>query len=70
MTEEMGGSYTEVDGEPPAEAIAGVARATGASRVVVARAPLSPFGAGRGSVAAQLRRLLPGTPLEEVREAT
>jgi two-component system, OmpR family, sensor histidine kinase KdpD len=70
MTEEMGGSYTEVDGEPPAEAIAGVARATGASRVVVARHRSRLSELARGSVAAQLRRLLPGTPLEEVREAT
>jgi two-component system sensor histidine kinase KdpD len=70
MTEEMGGSFTEVEGEPPAEAIAGIALASGASRVVVARHRSRLSELTRGSVATQLRRLLPGTPLEEVREAT
>jgi two-component system, OmpR family, sensor histidine kinase KdpD len=69
MTEEMGGSYTEVDGEAPADAIANLARALGASRVVVARHRSRLSELTRRSVAAQLRRLLPGTPLEEVREA-
>ena len=69
MTEEMGGSYTEVDGEP-AQAIANLARGRGASRVVVARHRSRLSELTRGSVAAQLRRLSPGIQLEEVREAT
>ncbi len=70
LTEEMGGSYTEVDGEPPAAAIANLARNLGASRVVVARHRSRLSELARGSVATQVRRLLPGTPLEEVHEAT
>jgi two-component system, OmpR family, sensor histidine kinase KdpD len=70
LTEEMGGSYTEVDGERPAPAIAEVARARGASRVVVGRHRSRLSELVRGSVARQLRRLLPGTPLEEVHEIT
>jgi two-component system, OmpR family, sensor histidine kinase KdpD len=69
MTEEMGGSYTEVDGEP-APAIVNLARGRGASRVVVARHRSRLSELARGSVAAQLRRLWPGIQLEEVREAT
>jgi two-component system, OmpR family, sensor histidine kinase KdpD len=69
MTEEMGGSYAEVDGEP-AQAIANLARGRGASRVVVARHRSRLSELARGSVAAQLRRLWPGIQLEEVREAT
>jgi two-component system, OmpR family, sensor histidine kinase KdpD len=70
LTEEMGGSYTEVDGEPPATAIANLARNLGASKVVVARHRSRLSELARGSVATQVRRLLPGTPLEEVHEAT
>ena len=70
MTEQMGGSYTEVAGEPPAQAIAGLARDRGASRVVVARHRSLLGELARGSVARQLRRLLPDTPVEEVHEAS
>lgn len=69
MTEQLGGSYTEVEGEAPARAIADVARARGASAVVVARHRSRLSELTRGSVASQLRRLLPGTTLEEVHEA-
>ncbi len=69
MTEQLGGSYTEVEGELPARAIADVARARGASAVVVARHRSRLSELARGSVASQLRRLLPGTTLEEVHEA-
>jgi len=68
MSEELGGSYSEVEGESPAQALAEVARARGASRVVVARHRSRLSELAHGSVASQLRRLLPGTPLEEVRE--
>ncbi len=70
MTEQMGGSYTEVAGEPPAQAIADLARDRGASRVVVARHRSRLGELARGSVARQLQRLLPGTPVEEVHEAS
>jgi two-component system, OmpR family, sensor histidine kinase KdpD len=70
MTEEMGGSYTEVEGEPAARAIADVARARSASRVVVGRHRSRLAELARGSVARQLQRLLPDTPIEEVHEAT
>jgi two-component system sensor histidine kinase KdpD len=70
MTEQMGGSYTEVAGEPPAQAIADMARERGASRVVVARHRSRLGELARGSVARQLQRLLPGTPVEEVHEAS
>ncbi len=68
MTAGVGGSYTEVSGESPARALAEVARARGACRVVVARHRSRFSELVRGSVAAQLRRLLPGTPVEEVRD--
>ncbi len=70
MTEQMGGSYTEVAGEPPAQAIADLARDRGASSVVVARHRSRLGELARGSVARQLQRLLPGTPVEEVHEAS
>jgi two-component system, OmpR family, sensor histidine kinase KdpD len=68
LTEEMGGRYIEVDGESPAQVLADMARARGVSRVVVAR-HRSRFAEWlRGSVASQLRHLLPGTPVEEVHD--
>ena len=68
MSAEFGGSYSEVGGESPARALAEVARARGASKVVVARHRSRLSELARGSVASQLRRLLPGTPLEEVHD--
>jgi nucleotide-binding universal stress UspA family protein len=64
----MGGTYLEVDGESPGRVLAEVARSSGAARVVVAshRSRLGAFL--RGSVSGQLRRLLPGIPVEEVHE--
>jgi two-component system, OmpR family, sensor histidine kinase KdpD len=70
FTEEMGGSYTDVDGDRPARAIADLARARGASRVVVGRHRSRLAELALGSMARRLRRLLPGIPLEEVHEAT
>jgi two-component system, OmpR family, sensor histidine kinase KdpD len=68
LAAKMGGSYTEALGESPARVLAEVARSSGASGVVVAR-HRGRFGELlRGSVAQQLRRLLPGVPVEEVRE--
>ena len=68
LAAKMGGSYTEAVGESPARVLAEVVRSSGASRVVVAR-HRSRFGELlRGSVAKQLRRLLPDLPVEEVQD--
>jgi two-component system sensor histidine kinase KdpD len=66
LTANMGGTYLEVLGESPGRALAELARTRGASRVVVARHRSRVGELLRGSVAAQLRRLLPGVPVEEV----
>jgi two-component system, OmpR family, sensor histidine kinase KdpD len=68
MSEELGGSYSEVGGQSPAQALAELARARGATRVVVARHRSRLGELTHGSVASQLRRLLPDTTLEEVRQ--
>ena len=68
LTAQMGGSYTEVDGDSPSRALAELVRARGASRVVVARHRSRLGELMRGSVASQLRRLLPGTPVDEVHD--
>ncbi len=67
LTEEMGGSYQEVLGESPSRALAEVARSSKASTVVVASHRSRLGELLRGSVATQLRRLLPDTTVEEVR---
>jgi two-component system sensor histidine kinase KdpD len=68
LTTNIGGTFLEVDGETPGRALADIARSTGAAGVVVA-SHRSRLGALlRGSVAGQLRRLLPGIPIEEVHE--
>jgi K+-sensing histidine kinase KdpD len=68
LTAKMGGTYTEVDGESPSRALTELARARGASRVVVARHRSRLGELIRGSVASQLRRLLPDIPIEEVHD--
>ncbi len=68
LTAEFGGSYTEVDGESPSRTLADLVHTRGASRVVVARHRSRLGELVRGSVASQLRRLLPGTPIDEVHE--
>jgi two-component system, OmpR family, sensor histidine kinase KdpD len=68
MSVELGGSYTEVDGASPAQALAEMARTLGATKVVVGRHRSRLSELARRSVAAQLHRLLPGTTLEEVHE--
>src|SRR5262245_50580129 len=62
------GTYTEVSGATPAQALADTARARGAATVVVGhhRSRLGEFA--HGSVSARLRRQLPGTAIEEVRK--
>jgi two-component system sensor histidine kinase KdpD len=69
LVAEMGGSYTEVEATTPADGLAAIARARGASRVVVARHRSRLGELTRGSVASQLRRLLPGTTITEVRRS-
>jgi len=69
LAAEFGGSYIEVEGNAPAPVLANIARARGASRVVVAsRLPrlglLSRFTFG-----SQLRRLLPQVTVDEVQPA-
>jgi two-component system, OmpR family, sensor histidine kinase KdpD len=64
---ELGGSYAEVQASAPADGLAEVARARGASRVVVARHRSRLGELTRGSVASRLRRLLPDTHVSEVR---
>jgi K+-sensing histidine kinase KdpD len=68
LTTQMGGRYTEIEGESPSRALAELVRASGASRVVVARHRSRWSELLRGSVASHLRRLLPDTPVEEVHD--
>jgi two-component system sensor histidine kinase KdpD len=70
LTTVMGGTYVEVVGESPSRALAEVARSRGASSVVVASHRGRLGALLRGSVAAQLRRLLPDVRVEEVHERT
>jgi two-component system, OmpR family, sensor histidine kinase KdpD len=65
-TAELGGTYTETDGDAPADALAEVARARGAHRVVVARHRSRLGELVRGSVALRLGRLLPDTTIDVV----
>jgi len=67
LTAELGGSYTEITGSNPAQALADAARARGAATVVVGRHRSRLGELAHGSVAARLRRLLPETAIEEVR---
>jgi two-component system sensor histidine kinase KdpD len=68
LTAEMGGTYTEVDTESASLGLAEVVRSAGAARVVVARHRGRVSELLRGSVASQLRRLLPDISVEEVRD--
>jgi two-component system sensor histidine kinase KdpD len=67
LTAELGGTYTEIQGSNPAEALASAARARGAATVVVGHQRSRLAELAHGSVSSQLRRLLPGTAIEEVR---
>ncbi len=66
-TAAMGGTYTEIDGDAPADALADIARERGAHRVVVARHRTRLGELIRGSVASRLRRLMPDTTIDVVR---
>lgn len=67
QTAKLGGTYSEIDGVAPADALAKTARAKGAQRVVVARHRSRLGELTRGSVAARLRRLLPNVAVDLVR---
>ena len=64
---QMGGTYAEIDGDAPADALAQIARARGAHRVVVARHRTRLGELVRGSVALRLGRLLPDMTIDVVR---
>jgi K+-sensing histidine kinase KdpD len=66
QTADVGGTFTEVHGVAPADALADTARARGAHRVVVARHRSRLGELARGSVASRLRRLLPDVTIDVV----
>jgi len=68
LTADLGGTYTQIPGGAPAEALAEAARAQGAATVVVGRRHTRVAELARGSVASRLRRLLPAAAVEEVRK--
>ena len=68
LTELLGGTYVEIEGESPARVLAEQAEARVTAKLVVARHRSRLGELVRGSVASQLRRLQPGIPVEEVLE--
>jgi len=69
LVEDLGGSFVEVHGGNVAEALAREATERHATRVVVARHRSAVNEVLHGSVARQLRRLLPAVEIDEVRPA-
>jgi two-component system, OmpR family, sensor histidine kinase KdpD len=70
LTTELGGTYVEIDGESLSAALAGAARERRATRLVVAHHRSFLGELAHGSTSKRLRRLLPDTPIEEVRSKT
>ena len=66
LTDELGGTYLDVQGTGPAESLADVARARDAKVVVIARHSSRLREFARGSVSARMHRLLPSTSIEEI----
>jgi K+-sensing histidine kinase KdpD len=66
LTAELGGTYLEVDGTGPAEALADVAQARDATFVVVARHRSRLREFAHGSVSSRLNRLLLSATIEEI----
>ena len=66
LAADLGGTYTQIQGDAPAQALAEAARAQGAATVVVGRRRSRLTELARGSVASRLRRLLPAAAIEEV----
>jgi K+-sensing histidine kinase KdpD len=68
LTAELGGTYAQVQGHGPAEALAEAARAQGAAIIVVGRHRSRLAELAHGSVSSRLSRLLPAAAVEEVRK--
>jgi two-component system sensor histidine kinase KdpD len=68
LTADLGGTYTEIQGDAPAQALAEAARAQGAATVVVGRHRSRLAELAGGSVSSRLHRLLPAAAVEEVRK--
>jgi two-component system, OmpR family, sensor histidine kinase KdpD len=68
LTEGLGGSFVEVEGDAAAAVLADQASTHNASALVVARHRSALSEAVRGSVARELRRLKPALPVIEVRD--
>jgi two-component system sensor histidine kinase KdpD len=68
LTAKLGGTYTQTTGSTPAQALADTARARRAATVVVGHHRSRLGELAHGSVSSRLRRLLPGTTIEEVRK--
>jgi len=68
LTADLGGTYTQIQRNAPAETLAEAARAQGAATVVVGRRRSRLAELGHGSVSSRLRRLLPAAAVEEVRK--
>jgi two-component system, OmpR family, sensor histidine kinase KdpD len=70
LAEELGGTFSEIEGSSPAQVLADVARAHCSSRVVVAPSRSRLRNAARWSVGSRLRRLVPGKAVDEVYKTT
>ena len=68
LTAALGGTYAQIQGDAPAEALAKAARAQGAATMVVGRRRSRLAELAHGSVSSRLRRLLPAAAVEEVRK--
>ena len=66
LTDELGGTYTNVHGNGVAQALADAAKAQSAATVVVGRHRSRLTELAHGSVSSRLRRLLPAVAVEEV----
>jgi two-component system, OmpR family, sensor histidine kinase KdpD len=66
LTDELGGTYTNVQGSAVARGLADAAKAEGAATVVVGHHQSRLAELAHGSVSSRLRRLLPAVAVEEV----
>jgi two-component system sensor histidine kinase KdpD len=66
LTDELGGTYTKVEGHAVAQGLADVAKAQSAAAIVVGRHQSRLAEFVHGSVSSRLRRLLPAVTVEEV----
>ena len=70
LAEELGGTFSEIEGSSPAHVLADVVRARRSSRVVVAPSRSRLRNRAHWSVGSRLRRLVPGKTVDEVYETT